>query len=64
MKNGEYIDLENMVFRMELTYHDVADMLDTQYIVAKTTGYTLPPGIYESNVIKLMLNFYFQLIKK
>ena len=44
-----------MVFKMELTYHEVADKLDTQYIDAKTSGYTLPPGIYEISDIKLML---------
>ena len=26
----EYIDLEDMVFRMELTYHDIEEVLDTK----------------------------------
>ena len=34
-----------MVFRMELTYHEIAEILDTNYIGAKTEGYTLASGI-------------------
>ena len=44
-----------MVFRMELTYHEVAEILDTKYIDAKSTGYTFPPGSYEVFDINLML---------
>ena len=64
LKNLEYSDLEDMVFRMELTYHAVADILDTQYIDAETAGCTLPAGIYESNVIKLMLKSLLPVHKK
>ena len=32
-----------MVFVMELTYCEVAEVLDTKYIDAKSTGYTFPP---------------------
>ena len=28
-----------MVFRSELTYHEVAEILDTTYFDAKSTGY-------------------------
>ena len=44
-----------MVFRLELTYHEVAEILDTKFIVAKSTGYTFPPGIYEVFDNHLML---------
>ena len=44
-----------MVFGMELTYHEVAEILDTKNIDAKSTGYTLPPGLYEVFVINLIL---------
>ena len=30
LKNAEYNDLEDMVFRMELTYPEVAEILDTK----------------------------------
>ena len=36
-----------MVFRKELTYHEVAEILDTKNLDAKSTGYTFLPGIYE-----------------
>ena len=36
-----------MVFRMELTYHEIADILDTSYIAASSTGYALQRSIYE-----------------
>ena len=29
LKNVDYNDLENRVFRMELTYHEVVEKLDT-----------------------------------
>ena len=46
-----------MVFRMELPYHENAEILDTKYIAASSTAYTLRPGIYEFRDIKLMLNY-------
>ena len=36
-----------MVSRMELTYHEIAEILDTKYIATSCTGYTLPAGTYE-----------------
>ena len=39
LKNLEYNDLEDMVFRRELTYHEFAKILDTKYIDAKSVGY-------------------------
>ena len=32
---------------MELTYNEIADVLDVEFIAGSTIGYTLPPGIYE-----------------
>ena len=46
-----------MVFLIELTYHEIADIVDTKYIGAKTTGYTLPPVIYEISDLTLMIKF-------
>ena len=38
LKNGEYNDLEDIVFRMELTYKEIEYILDVEYIDASTTG--------------------------
>ena len=38
LKNLEYNDLEDMAFIMELTYHEVAEILDMKYNDASTTG--------------------------
>ena len=46
LKNAAYNDLEDMVFRMELTYREIAGILDTKYNAAKTLVYILSPGKY------------------
>ena len=40
---------------MALTYSGIADSLDTKYIGAKNTGYTLPPGLHEKSGLNLMV---------
>ena len=40
---------------MELTYVEIVNILDVKYIAGSTTGYTLPPGIYEITGINMML---------
>ena len=44
-----------MVYRLELTYTEIEYILDTKYIAATSTRYTLPPGIYEISDFDLML---------
>ena len=44
-----------MVFRMELLYGEIENIIDMKYIDASSTGYTFPPGIYEITDINLML---------
>ena len=39
LKKNKYIDLENMVFRLELTYNEIVDILDIKYIPTSTIGY-------------------------
>ena len=39
----------------KLTNDEIVDILDVGYIAGSTTGYTLPPGIYEISDNKLML---------
>ena len=47
MKNVKNIDLKDLVYRMQLTYDEIIDMLDLKNIPTKRTGYSLNPGIYE-----------------
>ena len=46
LKNAKYNDLEGIVYRMQLTYDEILDILDVKYIQSKRTRYSLPPGIY------------------
>ena len=47
LKNVKYNDLEDLVYRMRLSYDEVMDILGLKYIPTKRTGYSLDPGIYE-----------------
>ena len=47
LKNVKYNDLEDLVYRMQLTYYEIIDILDIKYISTKRIGYSLKPGIYE-----------------
>ena len=47
LKNAKYNDLEDLVYRMRLSYDEIMDILDLNYIPTKRTGYSLNPGIYE-----------------
>ena len=55
LKNVEYNDLEDLVFRLKLTCREVENMLDVKYIDVKSTGYTIPSRIYEIIDINSML---------
>ena len=59
LKNFEYNDLEDLVYRMRLSYDEILDILDLKYIATKRTGYSLNPGIYEvidlNNTLKHIL---------
>ena len=47
LRNVKYNDLKDLVYRMQLTYNEIMDMLDLKYIPTKRTVYSLNPGIYE-----------------
>ena len=47
LKNVRYNDLTNLVYRMQLTYDEIIDVLDSKYISIKRIGYSLKTGIYE-----------------
>ena len=59
LKKAEYNDLEDLVYRMRLSYDEIIDVLDLKYIPTKRTGYSLNPGIYEivdlNNTLKHIL---------
>ena len=55
LKNVEYNDLEDMVYRTGLTYSEVKKILDVKYIAPAYTGYTLTIGKYEIIDTDLML---------
>ena len=47
LKKVKYNDLEDLVYRMRLSYDEIMDILDLKYIPTKRTGYSLNPVIYE-----------------
>ena len=59
LKNAKYNDLKDLIYRMQLTYNEIIDILDFKYIPTKRTGYSLNPGIYEmvdlNNTLKHIL---------
>ena len=59
LQNARYNDLEDLVYRMRLSYDEIMDILDLKYIPTKRTGYSLNPGIYEvvdlNNTLKHIL---------
>ena len=59
LKKVEYTDIEDLVYRMQLTYDEILDVLDLKYISTKRIGYSLNPGIYEvidlNNTLKHIL---------
>ena len=59
LKNAKFIDLEDMVYRFQLTYDEIMDVLDLKYIPTKRTGYSLDPGIYEADDLNNTLKYIF-----
>ena len=59
LKNAKYNDLEDLVYRMRLSYDEIMGILNLNYISTKRTGYSLNPGIYEvfdlNNTLKHIL---------
>ena len=47
-------DLEDMVYRLHLTYDEIADILDVKYITGSTKECTLAQGIYEVTDFNMM----------
>ena len=59
LKNAKKNDLEDLVCRVRLSYDEIMDILDLNYIPTKRIGYSLNPGIYEvvdsNNTLKHIL---------
>ena len=59
LRNVKYNDLRDLIYRMQLTYNEIIDILDLEYIPTKRIGYSLNPGIYEvvdlNNTLKYIL---------
>ena len=59
LKKVIYNDLGDLIFRMQLTYEEIMDVLDLKYISTKRIGCSLNPGIYEivdlNNTLKHIL---------
>ena len=59
LKDVKCNDLEDLVYRMQLTYDEIIDILDLKYIPTKRTGYSLNPGNYQlidlNNTLKYIL---------
>ena len=54
-KNVEYNNLVDMVFRMVLTYSEIADMIGTKNFATPSVGYSLTPGKHASSDTDLLL---------
>ena len=52
-------DLKDLVYRMQLTYNEIIDIIDLEHIPTKRIGYSVNPGIYEvidlNNTLKHIL---------
>ena len=59
LKKAKFNDLGDLVYRMQLTYDEIIDVLDLKYISKKRLSYPLNPGIFEvidiNNTLKHIL---------
>ena len=59
LKNAKYNDLEDLVYRMQLTYNEIINILDLKYIGTKRIGFSIEPNIYNvvdlNNILKKIL---------
>ena len=55
--NVKYNDLKDLVYRMQLTYDEIMDILVLKYIPTRRTGYSLNPGIYEVDDLNYSLKY-------
>ena len=51
IKNAKYYDLEEIAYRMQLTYDEIVDIHDVNYIATSSTG------LYNQAFMKLVILF-------
>ena len=56
LKRVKFGDLKDMVYRLQITYNEMIDILDVKYVAGSTKGYTLPPSVNQIIDINLLLN--------
>ena len=57
LRRAKYYDLEDLVYRMEVSYDEFMDVLDMKYTSATSFGYTLQERIYEISNLNIMLKY-------
>ena len=59
LRNVKYNDLRDLIYRMQLTYNEIINISDLEYIPTKRAGYSLEPNIYNvvdlNNILKKIL---------
>ena len=55
LKRVKYKNLEDMVYRLELTYDEMVDIMDVHYIVGSTKRFKFLTGVYKITDISSML---------
>ena len=60
LKKAKYNDLVDLVYRFQLTYDEIIDILDLKYIPTKRIAFSLKPNIYQisdiTNTLKNILS--------
>ena len=59
LKKAKYNDLEDLVYRMQLTYDEIINILVWKYIPTKRMGYSIEPNIYNVVDLNKTLKKYF-----
>ena len=57
VKSVKYNDLEDLLYRFQLTYGEIIDFLDLKFIPTKRTSYSLNPGINEISDVNTTLKY-------
>ena len=48
LRNVKYNDLIGLIYRMQITYNEIIDILDLEYIPTKRIGYSIEPNTYKA----------------
>ena len=57
LKEGKYDDVEDLVYRFQLTNDEIINIFDLKYTPTKRIGYSLKPNIYQMSKINKTLKF-------